>query len=81
MTRDNVDLWNVDTSYIHDIISISFMKLKKIRLQEVTVRLFTSVYCCVGRPVYGPTSLFHLQKRSLIAEIVRFFTAIQHGCQ
>ena len=36
-----------------------------------------NICCCVGQPVYGTTSLLHLQKRSLTAEIVGFFTAIQ----
>jgi len=38
---------------------------------------FVYEYCCVGRLVYGTTSLLPLQKRSLTAEIVGFFTVIQ----
>jgi len=75
MTGGNADLWNVNNLFTHDVISVKF--IKKNRLHEVTVSLFTSVFCCVGQPVYGTTSLLHLQMWSLTAEIIRFFTAIQ----
>ena len=80
LTGGNADLWNADNSFLLvTSFLLSFIKKNKNCLHEVTVRLFTSVCCCVGRLVYGTTSLLHLQKRTLTAEIIRFFTAIQRA--
>ena len=66
-------------SKIH-IFVMSFL-LRFIKPKKLSPRgncsFVTSVCCCMVRPVYGPMSLFHLQKRYLTAEIIGFFIVIQ----